>query len=129
MTHSTEDRDQAIRDAFDSWGTAWNRGDLAGYLAGYWDSNQTRYVSNGRVIQGKTAIVETFKSLYTSPAMLGTFSVIHLELKYLSDHDALLFGLFEHTLGDISREGAFTVHVRNFEGEWLIVSDHTSTRG
>lgn len=123
LTHSTT---QAIRDAFESWGQAWNNGDLNGYLAGYWDSDQTRYVSNAEVIEGRSAIVEAYQARFTSPEMMGTLNLTRLEIELIGEDNALIFGMWQLQRGTGTATGVFTAHVRRFDGVWLMVSDHTS---
>ena len=118
--------EQPIRDAFAAWGAAWNSGDLEGYLTAYRDSDQTRYISNGKVIQGRAAIVSAYRARFPEPAMLGQLAVKQLEVELMGDQDALVFGLWHLQREDFSGSGAFTVHVRCFDGRWLIVTDHTS---
>lgn len=124
MSHNST---SALYDAFDTWTAAWNNGDLDGYLAGYWESEQTRYISNGKVIQGYTAIAESYKSRFGATADLGQLELTQFEVTPLSPADVLVFGVFEHRMDGRSSSGAFTVHLRNFDGEWLIVLDHSSS--
>ena len=116
----------AIRATFDFGCAAWNRGDVDAYLAGYWDSEQTRWISGGTVIEGRDAIVAAVKARYPSPEGMGTLDLTRLEIDVLTARDALVFGRLWHTLGDVTRALVFTVQLRR-EGEaWLMVTDHTS---
>lgn len=124
MTYITAE--QAIRDAFTAWGDAWNSGDLEGYLAGYYDSEQTRYISNGKVIQGQQAIVDAYRARFPTPESLGQLALLELEVEPIGDRDGLVFGIWQHTRDGVTGSGAFTVHVRCFGGVWQIVTDHTS---
>lgn len=116
----------SIRTAFDGWGAAWNNGDLEGYLEGYWDSEQTRYVSNAQVVRGKAAIVAGYRSRFPRSEALGTLALQHIEVEAIGEQDALIFGVMAHTLDETTREVAFTVHVRQIDGTWRIVSDHSA---
>ena len=124
MSHNST---SAIHDAFDTWTAAWNNGDLDGYLAGYWESEQTRYISNGKVIQGHAAIVAHYKSRLGESADFGRLELLQFEVELLGERDALVFGRFCHTHNDTAVTGAFTIHLRNFDGTWLIVLDHSSS--
>jgi uncharacterized protein (TIGR02246 family) len=126
MTDSANETIQAVRDTFDAWNTAWNSGDLEGYLAGYWDSDQTRYVSNTRVIRGKAAIAESYRARFPSPEMMGHLTLVELEVEPMGSSDALAFGVVQLIRQADVFNGVFTVHVRHIDGAWLMVSDHTS---
>ena len=115
------------RAAFESGCAAWNRGDVDAYLAGYWDSEQTRWISGGTVIEGRDAIVATVRARYPTPERMGTLELTQLEITVLTAQDALVFGRLRHMLGDVTRPLVFTVHLRRVGGAWLMVTDHTST--
>ena len=115
-----------IRATFETGIEAWNRGDVDTYLAEYCNSERTRWVTGGRVIQGKDAIASAVRARYPSPEAMGKIQLLDLDLTILTDTDALAFGQLLHTLDTVTRELVFTVYLSKIEGEWLIVSDHTS---
>ena len=57
---------------------------------------------------------------------MGKFEVSDLEIDALTDGDALVVGKWSHTAGPRARHGVFTVHMKKFQGEWVVVTDHTS---
>ena len=57
----------AIRNVFEAGCAAWNIGDLDGYLASYWDSSKTIWISSGSLIRGKKAIAEAYKARFSTP--------------------------------------------------------------
>ena len=67
----TKEIDATIRSVFDEGCAAWNLGDLDGYLASYWDSDQTIWVSNGSLRRGSQAIAAAYKSRFSSPSQMG----------------------------------------------------------
>jgi ketosteroid isomerase-like protein len=118
-----------IRARFDAGRAAWNLGDIEGYLAGYWDSERTRWASGATVVRGKKAIAAAFRSRFPTPQHMGKIEVTDLEIEVLTGTDALVFGHLVHTVGDAVRKGVFTVHVRKVGGDWFVISDHFSTSG
>jgi uncharacterized protein (TIGR02246 family) len=124
----TEDH-QRIRALFESACAAWNRGDMDGYLADYWQSDNVRWVSEGTVRYGFEAIAAAVKARFDSPDNMGRLEVANLEIQLLGESDALVFGGWIQTTRTARRHGVFTVHVKKMDGEWLIVSDHSSTSG
>jgi ketosteroid isomerase-like protein len=120
------DIEEHIRARFEEGTEAWNRGDLDAYLAGYWDSEETRWISRGTLTRGVDAIRGTYKSLFDSPEKMGKFEVRDLEIDVLTGSDALIIGKWWHTAGSLARHGMFTVHMKKLQGEWVVVTDHTS---
>ena len=123
------DDHQHIRTLFESGCAVWNRGDIDGYLACYWHSDKVRWVSEGTVRYGFEAIAAAFKARFDSPDNMGRLEVANLEIQLLSESDALVFGAWTQTTHTARHHGVFTVHVKKIDGEWLIVSDHSSTSG
>ncbi len=123
------DIETTILARFEEGRAAWNRGDLDGYLAGYWDSDKTRWASGGTVLYGKNAIVEAFRARFPSPKEMGSIETAHLEIDVLSETDALVFGRLVHTVGDKNQTGIFTVHLQKMGDNWFVVSDHFSAVG
>lgn len=123
------DEYQHIRAVFDRSCAAWNRADSDGYLAAYWHSDKVRWVSEGTVQYGFESIAAAFKTRFGSPESMGHLEVADLEIELLGEKDALVFGDWIQTTPAARHQGVFTVHVKKIDDEWLIVSDHSSTRG
>ena len=121
------DDHQRIRALFESACSAWNRGDIDGYLSDYWHSDKVRWVSEGKVSYGFEAIASACKSRFDTPENMGKLAVADLEIQLLGERDALVFGSWTQTTRAASHNGVFTVHLKKIDGEWLIVSDHSST--
>lgn len=118
--------DAAIRKVFQEGCAAWNRGDLDGYLASYWDSSKTLWVSSGSLLRGRQAIVAAYTARFSTPGQMGKLTVDDLEIDVMTTTDAIAFGRW--TLVDDSQvsRGFFTVQLRRIEDTWLFVVDHSS---
>jgi uncharacterized protein (TIGR02246 family) len=126
--------EQQVRDAFDMWTAAWNRGDAVGYLAAY--SETARYVSGSHILLGKSNISRHFllqqkKDTHSMSSGTATLSLNALEVELLGAEDALAFGQFQllnkKEEKRILSSGVFTVHLRRIDGAWKIQSDHSSS--
>ena len=117
----------AIRKVFEAGCAAWNRGDLDGYLASYWDSNKTIWVSSGSLRRGRKAIVAAYKARFSTPQQMGKLTLAELEIDVLTTTDAIAFGRWRLVVDNKTAKGFFTVQLRKIEGIWLFVSDHSST--
>ena len=117
----------AIRHVFEAGCTAWNRGDLDGYLASYWDSDKTIWVSSGALTRGNKAIVASYKARFSTPSRMGKLTLLELEIDVLTTEDAIAFGRWMLVVDNDSSTGFFTVQLRKIESTWLFVTDHSST--
>ena len=118
----------AIREVFEAGCAAWNRGDLDGYLAGYWDSDKTIWISGGSLTRGKKAIVAAYKARFSTPQQMGKLTLAELEIDVLTTTDAIAFGRWMLAFEDKAAEGFFTVQLKKIESTWFYISDHSSTR-
>lgn len=117
-----------IKLAFSQWTDAYNRGNIDGYLEGY-DLPTMRYVSGKNIIIGKEEVCKVFREKGTK----GFLELVHFEAECFGG-DAICFGKYKLTedikdgkkIEEIVHEGCFTVHVRKLNGQWKIISDHSS---
>ena len=119
--------ENTIRARFVAGIEAWNSGDINAYLAGYWPSEKTRWVSGATIIRGSDNIASAYRARFATPETMGTLQLVALEIDLLTSSDALIFGKLIHSLDTNARDVFFTVHMRQIDNDWLIVSDHAST--
>ncbi len=120
----------AIRNVMKDQTAAWNRGDIEGFMQGYWNSPDMKFVSGDNVARGWQAALDRYKKSYDSKAKMGFLTFSDLEINMLSKDAAVVLGSW-----NLDREvegkkdnphGKFTLIFRKFKGEWKIVLDHTS---
>jgi uncharacterized protein (TIGR02246 family) len=104
---------------------AWNRGDLDGYMAGYWNSPELKFVSGASVTTGWIPTLARYKARYDTAAKRGHLAFTGLEVQMLGPDAALAMGHWRLDR-ETSAEGEFTLTLRRIDGRWLIVVDHTS---
>ena len=104
----------------------WNKGNLDGFMAGYWNSDTLRFVSNRGVTYGWEKVMANYKKNYADSIAMGKldFDIIHVEL--IGDLDALVTGKWLLKIDKKFKGGYFTLLFRKLKGKWLIVADHTS---
>src|SRR5437773_2076570 len=103
---------------------AWNRGDIAGYMEGYWKSDSLLFTSGGKVRRGWQQTFEKYTQSYGSKAKMGALSFSHLEVHLLSPASAWVFGRWDLTREHDHPGGVFTLVLRKFPAGWRIVHDH-----
>jgi len=116
-----------IRNVLAVQDVAWNAGDIDGFMDYYLKTEDLRFASGGTVNRGWQATLDGYKSRYPDRSAMGTLSFTDLEVDVLSPNDALVFGRWKLTRETDTPGGLFTLHMRQVEGNWIIVSDHTSS--
>jgi len=105
---------------------AWNAGDLDGYMAGCWNSDQFTYVSSDGVTMGWNAMRDRFAAHYPDLAAMGSLSLIIRSIEILSDDAALVLGTMTVVSAAGQGSGNFTLIMRLIDGEWRVTHDHSS---
>src|SRR4051812_26635214 len=78
-TDETEVRKMLDRQAKD-----WSRGDVEGYMSGYWKSDSLMFVGKSGITYGWNATLENYKKHYPDTAAMGKLSFDLLVVKRLS---------------------------------------------
>ena len=117
---------QAIRAVLDEQVAAWNKGDIDGFMKGYWNSPNMTFVSGNSVTRGWQPTLENYKKNYNTPAKMGVLSFSELEITILSKESALVLGRFTLVRATDKPTGMFTLTFRKFKDGWKIIVDHTS---
>ena len=105
---------------------AWNRGDIDGFMNGYWRSDKTVFVSGDDVTRGWQRVLDRYKAKYSDRAKMGTLTFSEIEFTPLSDDSVVALGSWKLQRASDAPHGRFTLIFRHFPDGWKIVHDHTS---
>lgn len=106
---------------------AWNRGDLPGYMAGYWHSDSLVFVDGNGAAYGWQHNLAIYRTAYPSPTAMGTLAFSGLRVTLLAPAVAQVVGrwrLAHPTQGD--ERGHMLLVLRRLNGHWAVVADHSS---
>jgi ketosteroid isomerase-like protein len=105
---------------------AWNRGDVTGFMRGYWNSPELTCAGRDSFTRGWDTVLERYKRTYPDKAAMGQLDFTELEIRPLGPDAALVLGKWH--LARTSRDvgGIFTLVFQRFSGGWKIVHDHTN---
>jgi len=117
----------AIRTVLDTQVAAWNRGDIEGFMDGYWRSGETVFVSGDTVTHGWAVVLDRYKKGYSTREKMGTLTFSDLEIKVISKDTAVALGRWQLTRASDTPHGRFTLIFRHKAEGWRIVHDHTSS--
>ena len=126
LTAQTTKQEEAIRKVMDDQAAAWNRGDLEGFMTGYWRSEKLTFISGTDVTRGWHQTLDNYKKSYNSKEKMGTLMFSDLEFTILSKDAAVVLGSWALKRQKDTPHGKFTLTFRKFKEGWRIVMDHTS---
>lgn len=107
---------------------AWNRGDLDGYMAGYWKSPDLVFFSNGTETRGWQATLDRYRTRYQGEGrQMGTLDFPELDILTLGAEAAIARGRWRLKMPDGNElSGMTSVVFRKRSEGWRIVHDHSS---
>jgi ketosteroid isomerase-like protein len=107
---------------------AWNRHDLAGFMAGYWNSPELTFFSSAKENDSWQATMDRYRATYQGVGHeMGRLEFSGLRIEMLGTDAAFVRGTWHLTTSDEKNpHGLFTLIFRKFPEGWKIVHDHTS---
>lgn len=128
---------EAILHVIEAQQAAWNRHDLDGFMAGYWNSPELTFFSGGTVSHGWQAAHDRYVKRYQSEGRsMGQLEFRELKVEMLDGGrdgtSAFVRGEYHLIMPDgTTPHGIFTLVFRKFRGTgaasgWKIVHDHSS---
>lgn len=117
-----------IRNLLDAQVQAWNRGDLPGYMEGYWQSGELTFFSGSTVTKGWQQTLERYQARYQGEGKeMGRLAFRDVEVQELGADAAFARGVWELEMKDGRKtHGLFTLFLRKMPEGWRIVHDHSS---
>ena len=121
-----ESDDAAILTPLTDQTAAWNRGDIEGFMNGYWNSNLTEFVSSEGVSRGWQALLERYRRSYPDRKAMGQLTFSNLEIRVECSTAAYAVGEYHLQRENDNPSGVFTLNFRKLPEGWRIVVDHTT---
>jgi hypothetical protein len=106
---------------------AWNRGDVTGFMQGYWQSDSLVFIGKSGLTYGWQPTLDNYRRSYPDAAAMGQLTFSNLRISPISADAAHVVGrwqLARPAAGDLG--GHFLLVFRRIEGCWVIVADHSS---
>ena len=117
----------AIKAVMAAQATAWNRGDIEGYMDGYDRSPNTEFVGGDSISRGWQTVLDNYKKKYDTREKMGGLSFSDLEITILSKDAALVLGRWRLKRAQDEPHGTFSLLFRKTKAGWRIVHDHSSS--
>ena len=122
----SEKEKSIIQSLLDKQVAAWNDGNLEKFMETYWNSEELVFVGSRGPTYGWQATLANYKKGYPDKAAMGKLNFKILNISKIDKKTVFVIGRFELTreIGDLA--GHFTLVIQKINGQWLIVSDHSS---
>jgi ketosteroid isomerase-like protein len=118
---------KAVTKVLEDQAIAWNKGDLDGFMAGYWMSENLTFSSGRNVRKGWKATFDDFRERYQAEGKeMGKLTFSELDVNLLDSQNALVRGRWKVVQTQKSLDGLFTLWLHKEPEGWRIRADHTS---
>jgi hypothetical protein len=120
------DEETAIKKLMETQVSAWNKGNIDEFMKGYWQSDSLMFIGKSGITYGYTNTLNNYKKNYDSPDKMGKLFFSDLKMKRLAADYYFIIGkwFLKRAAGDVG--GYYTLLFRKINGQWYIVTDHTS---
>jgi len=117
----------AVRTVIEAQQSAWNRGDIEGFMEGYERAETTTFVSGGELTRGWQTVLDRYKQRYNSREQMGMLAFSELDIKPVAPVLALADGRWQLTRANDAPHGRFTLLFRRVNNDWRIIHDTTTS--
>lgn len=106
--------------------TAWNRGDIEGFMKAYRNDDSLMFIGKNGITRGWKQTLANYKKNYPDTMTMGHLDFTLIQFEKIKSSCYLVTGRWhlKRSIGDAG--GHFTLLIRRFGKKWLIVKDHTS---
>jgi len=115
-----------VRNILERQSTDWNKGNLEGFMNGYWQSDSLMFIGKSGVTYGWQNTLNNYKKGYPDVASMGKLQFTILKVKSLSAQYQQVIGKWHLTRSKGNLEGHFTLLFQKINNQWVIVMDHSS---
>jgi ketosteroid isomerase-like protein len=105
---------------------AWNRGDVAAFMEGYWKSPELTFAGSSGITRGWQPVMDRYRKNYPDQKAMGHLDFSDLEVRPLGKDAAVVIGRWHLKRESDELGGIFTLVFQEFPEGWRIIHDHTS---
>lgn len=108
--------------------TEWNNGNLDGFMEAYWKSDSLLFVTATSTRKGWQSVYNSYqKNYFDSESSRGNLRFELLEFQPLNHQNSeiLVLGKWEVSKEEKVSSGKFSLILKQIEGKWRIIVDHT----
>lgn len=115
-----------ILDLLENQELAWNRGDIVGFMQGYWKNDSLKFIGKSGLSYGYEKVLSNYKKNYVDKDRMGKlhFEIQHLDL--INSKYAIVIGSWSVERASDNPKGMFSLVIKKIKGEWKIILDHSS---
>lgn len=115
-----------IHDVMSGQAKSWNKGDVEGYMKGYWMSDSLVFTGTKTVSVGWQAATDRYKIAYPDKTAMGHLTFEDVNTNFTSKSSAYSTGRWNLFREADTLTGRFTLIWKKQNSAWFIIADHSS---
>ena len=121
---SNEAKDKkAIQAVLKKQRIAWSKGNLEGYMKGYWKSDSLKFYGRNGITTGWESTFEKYESGYPTKKDMGILSFKINDISKICEDSYYVMGEFHLKRDAGNNTGIFMIIFKKINGEWKIIAD------
>jgi len=123
-----EDIPVPISEAMAQQESAWNKGDIPGFMeAAYWQDTSLVFIGSRGITRGYNQTLENYLRSYPDAESMGTLAFENIQWLPMGSEHGLLIGKWNLFRTADTLSGHYTLGWRlQADGRWVIIADHSS---
>ncbi|MBI2968556.1 MAG: nuclear transport factor 2 family protein [Bacteroidetes bacterium] len=105
---------------------AWNRGDLEGFMQGYWESDSLKFIGKKGLTCGWKNILDNYRKSYPDKNAMGKLAFEITSVEFPGENSALAIGKWNLYRETDTLKGYFSLVWKKSGEKWVIIADHSS---
>ena len=116
----------SIRKVLDEQIKEWNKGNIEGFMQGYWRSDSLMFIGKSGINWGWQKTLDNYRKNYPDTIAMGKLSYDIILVKELSPEYYYVVGkwMLIRSIGNLG--GHYNLLFRKLNGQWFIIADHSS---
>ena len=116
----------SIRKVLDEQIKEWNKGNIEGFMQGYWRNDSLMFIGKSGINWGWQKTLDNYRKNYPDTIAMGKLSYDLILVKELSPEYYYVVGkwMLTRSIGNLG--GHYNLLFRKLNGQWLIIADHSS---
>ena len=104
----------------------WNKGNIEGYMHGYWENDSLLFIGSKGPRYGYDVTLKRYKEAYPDTAHMGKLTSTITRIQKLSGHYYFVVGKWalQRSVGDVG--GSYTLLLKKVKKKWVVIADHSS---
>ena len=103
--------------------TAWNNGNLEGFMQGYWKSDSLKFYGRNGLTKGWQNTLDNYKRGYPTKAETGTLNFVINDISKIEGNNYWVMGEYHLKREAGDADGVFIIIFKKMTDGWQIVAD------